>query len=64
MTDYIDKMLVDMTGLFAEHREEPADDLLSALIAATSRTFGHGARATASVPSSRRWSCRSRRARC
>ncbi|WP_263399702.1 cytochrome P450 [Saccharopolyspora pogona] len=34
MTDYIDKMLVYMAGLIAVRREEPADDLLSALIAA------------------------------
>ncbi|RKT82837.1 Cytochrome P450 [Saccharopolyspora antimicrobica] len=34
VTDYIDRMLDYMAGLVAERRAEPADDLLSALIAA------------------------------
>ncbi|MGW1678048.1 cytochrome P450 [Saccharopolyspora sp. NPDC002376] len=34
VTDYIDRMLGYMAGLVAERRAEPADDLLSALIAA------------------------------
>ncbi|MEV5538630.1 cytochrome P450 [Saccharopolyspora shandongensis] len=34
VTDYIDKMFGYIAGLIAQRREEPADDLLSALIAA------------------------------